>query len=172
MVVSCQIYFPLVKYTLYLISSHSWYFIELSPSAVALTFNLWPLNIYQLLKWLCTIIPSSISQIHHSDHFGQFQVKCTVLTNAGTGQKSCSTRSSMRQSWKHWLAVHVPWNKGLAVKTTWGDCITGNLYEFTALGALDSPLSLVGILRIWAISMQEWKGASVTTFFLFGRYTF
>lgn len=80
---------------------------EPSPSSVALTFNLWPLNIYQLLNWLCTIIPSSISQIHHFDLSSQFQVTCTIPTDAVIPSQKlgikpcCSTMSSVRKSQKH-----------------------------------------------------------------------
>lgn len=135
MVVSCQIYFPLVKYTLYLISSHSWYFMELSPSAVALTFNPWPLNIYQLLKWLCTIIPSSVSQIHHSDHSGQLQVTCTVLTNAGTGHGILLFHKQLHETkLKALVSTDHSWKKGLAVKDTWGACGTGEVEQICCFG--------------------------------------
>lgn len=98
---------------------------ELSPSSVALTFNLWPLNIYQLLNWLCTIIPSSISQIHHFDLSSQFQVTCTIPTDAVIlSQKlelkpCCSTMSSVRKSQKHLSLEATCGRRGVGCQSSW-----------------------------------------------------
>lgn len=160
MVVSCQIYFPLVKYTLYLISSHSWYFMELSPSAVALTFNPWPSNIYQLLKWLCTIIPSSISQIHHSDHSGQLQVYALFWLMLELDMESCCSTAAPwgKAERTGWLSTGHPWKRGLAVKDTKSLWHRGGGADLLLWGLLGSLLGPVGASEPMP-ETQAWKEA-------------
>lgn len=137
---------------------------ELSPSSVALTFNLWPLNIYQLLNWLCTIIPSSISQIHHFDLSSQFQVTCTIPTDAVIlSQKlelkpCCSTMSSVRKSQKHLSLEATCGRRGVGCQSSWQCDEAGAEWPWAHVLALVNPEPLWGCFGISCLfNSQSWE---------------
>lgn len=165
-----------MKYTLDLISSHSWYFMELSPSTVALTFNPWPSNIYQLLNWLCTIIPSSISQIHHFNHSSQFQVRYTIPADVVPFslrleiKPCCFTMSSVRKSWKQ-LSLEAMEGTGWATshESQWRVWQVGSRLSGCGLplgGALVSSEPLRGCFGTNLIFSSQWKGYFGNCFWL------
>lgn len=153
-----------MKYTLDLISSHSWYFMELSPSTVALTFSLWPLNIYQLLNWLCTIIPSSISQIHHVDHSSQFQVRGAVPIDAVIFTRKRNKIMLLAPQWALQLKALVLrtylWRRGVGYQSL--VMLTSVTSRSRAVGLPATLLALVNPGPLWAcfrtnFISQSWK---------------
>lgn len=155
---------------------------ELIPSTVPLMFNPWPLNIYQLLNSLCTIIPSSISQIYHFDHSSQFQVKCTIGTDVLVFtlqvemRPGCSTVSSTRQSQSTYCSVPMVQEQDrLPVKSHSdnGDKQEAGHMAAAAFWALGSPSCLYGSLKKKKkLQLTIQKGAFMSNFpWIFGSMT-
>lgn len=164
-----------MRYTLDLISSHSWYFMELSPSTVALTFNPWPSNIYPLLNWLCTIIPSSVSQIHHFDHSSQFQVRYTIPSDViiftlKLEIKPCCSPMSCQEKLEALVTRSYLWEEedGLLARVTRVRAASRRQAKrLQAALQARSPGRLVGRFRTNFILSSQWKEYFGTCFHLF-----